>query len=205
MSHIAPSFKTGGLSSPIATVARHRQPKGLAKLWSNARWTTRISLLAFLLVLLAAIFGPMVAPYDPNAQTLLARLRPPVGFERAMAIHPLGTDQLGRDLLSRTLYGLRLTMLIALIGSLISLVVGVFCGIIAGYVRGRTGALVMAVVDVQMAVPFTLIALLAVGAQDRPRHSLAAEVITPATIERALDEIGRLRGVPIRRRRPGRS
>ena len=45
-----------------------------------------------------AVFAPLLAPYDPNAQTLLARLRPPVGFDRAIAAHPLGTDQLGRDI-----------------------------------------------------------------------------------------------------------
>ncbi|SCX18477.1 Stage 0 sporulation protein KC [Agrobacterium sp. DSM 25558] len=163
MSHIAPSLKATGLSSPVASIERRRPPKGLAKLWSKARWTTRLYLLAFALVLLAAIFGPMLVPFDPNAQTLLARLCPPISFDRAMAIHPLGTDQLGRDLLSRTLHGLRLTMLIALIGSVISLLVGVVCGVIAGYVRGRTGALVMAIVDIQMAVPFTLVALLAVA------------------------------------------
>jgi peptide/nickel transport system permease protein len=147
----------------VATQRRRGRATGLSRLWSKAGWKTRVYLGLFLLVLLTAVAGPILAPFDPDAQTLLARLRPPVGFSRAMANHPLGTDQLGRDLLSRTFYGLRLTMLIALVGSMISLVVGVTCGVVAGYVRGPVGMVVMAIVDIQMAVPFTLVALLAVA------------------------------------------
>ncbi|NTF44376.1 ABC transporter permease [Agrobacterium rhizogenes] len=123
----------------------------------------RVYLAAFGLVLALALAGPAIAPFDPNAQTLLARLRPPVGFDRAMAIHLLGTDELGRDVLSRTLSGLQLTMLIALAGSFISLLVGVAFGVVSGYFRGRLGAFLIAIVDVQMAVPFTLIALLTIA------------------------------------------
>jgi peptide/nickel transport system permease protein len=132
-------------------------------LWFKAGLMPRVYLLAFAAMLVLSIVGPSIAPFDPNAQTLLARLRPPAGFDRAMVIHPLGTDELGRDVLSRTLSGLQLTMLIALAGSLISLVVGVAFGIVAGYFRGRIGAFLIAIVDVQMAVPFTLIALLVIA------------------------------------------
>ncbi|MBZ3691925.1 ABC transporter permease [Phyllobacterium sp. R2-JL] len=152
-------------SIPLNTTAAraHRRKTGIARLWSRAGLMPRIYIAAFALILVAAIAGPAIAPFDPNAQTLLARLRPPVGFDRAMAIHPLGTDELGRDLLSRTLSGLQLTMLIALAGSFISLVVGVAFGTVAGYFRGRLGMFLVAVVDVQMAVPFTLIALLVIA------------------------------------------
>ena len=135
----------------------------LAMLWRKANWLMRLYIGLFVLIVLVALFAPLLAPYDPNAQTLLARLRPPVGFDRAMAAHPLGTDQLGRDMLSRTLYGLQLTMLIALVGSLISMLLGTALGVIAGYVRGPLGALIMALVDIQIAVPFTLIALLVIA------------------------------------------
>lgn len=135
----------------------------LAMLWRKANWLMRLYIGLFVLILLVALFAPLLAPYDPNAQTLLARLRPPVGFERAMLEHPLGTDQLGRDMLSRTLHGLQLTMLIALLGSLISMLLGTALGVLAGYVRGPLGALIMALVDIQIAVPFTLIALLVIA------------------------------------------
>lgn len=140
-----------------------RRTGSVARLWHKADLSTRICLSLFALVLLVTIFGPMLAPFHPDAQTLLARLRPPLGFERAMPAHPLGTDQLGRDILSRTLHGLQLTMIIALIGSLISLVIGVTLGVIAGYAPGKLGSAIMALVDVQIAVPFTLIALLVIA------------------------------------------
>jgi peptide/nickel transport system permease protein len=150
-------------AKPAPSARKTPARKGWSKLWTKAGLMPRLYLLAFLCVLLLALVGPALAPFDPNAQTLLARLRPPVGFDRAMAIHPLGTDELGRDVLSRTLSGLQLTLLIALAGSFISLVAGVAVGVVAGYFRGRIGALLIAIVDVQMAVPFTLIALLTIA------------------------------------------
>ena len=146
-----------------AGTTRRRRATGLARLWRKAGPLMRICLVLFAIVVLLAIFGPALAPYDPNAQTLLARLKPPVGFAKSSSAHLLGTDQLGRDLLSRTLYGLQFTLLIALIGSFISLFLGGILGIVAGYARGRVGAIIMALVDVQIAVPFTLIALLAIA------------------------------------------
>jgi peptide/nickel transport system permease protein len=135
----------------------------LRHLWSKAGFMPRLYIVTFVAVILLAIFGPMLIPFDPNAQTLLARLRPPVGFDRAMPIHPFGTDELGRDILSRTVSGLRLTLLIALLGSMISLVIGVLVGVISGYFRGRIGAFLVGLIDIQMAVPFTLIALLTIA------------------------------------------
>jgi peptide/nickel transport system permease protein len=147
--------------SPKASGNRSRSV--LPTLWRKAGWTARVYIALFVLILLVALFAPVLAPYNPDAQTLLARLRPPVGFDRAMLDHPLGTDQLGRDMLARTLYGLKLTMLIALLGSLISMVLGTTLGVLAGYVRGPVGAVIMALVDIQIAVPFTLIALLVIA------------------------------------------
>ncbi|MBL8592816.1 MAG: ABC transporter permease [Devosia sp.] len=154
-----------GLAPKARNTSRNsRRGQGtLAMLWRKANWLMRLYIGLFVLILLVALLAPVLAPYDPNAQTLLARLRPPVGFERAMLEHPLGTDQLGRDMLSRTLYGLQLTMLIALLGSLISMLLGTALGVLAGYVRGPLGALIMALVDIQIAVPFTLIALLVIA------------------------------------------
>lgn len=120
------------------------------------------ALLALALVLLA-LLAPVLAPFDPDQQKLLARLRPPLGFERANPAHWLGTDQLGRDLLSRCLYGLRLTLALALFGTLIGLVIGVALGLVAGQLGGRVDALVMGLVDIKLSLPFTLVALLVVA------------------------------------------
>lgn len=149
--------------APTLAPSRKGKPSLVATLWSRANLFTRINLGVFALVLIVAATAHWIAPFDPDAQKLLARLKPPVGFEGANAAYLLGTDQLGRDLFSRTLYGLQLTMAIALIGSLISLVLGVTLGIIAGYARGWFGGLIMAVVDIQLAIPFTLIALVVIA------------------------------------------
>lgn len=149
-----------GLGRPAR---RSKRLTSTRRLVAKSSWPRRICLILSCVVLVAAASAPVIAPYHPDAQTLLARLRPPVPFDRSMAEHALGTDQLGRDLLSRSLHGLQLTLVIALIGSLISLFLGGLLGLLAGYFRGRLGDLVMAVVDIQIAVPFTLIALLVIA------------------------------------------
>lgn len=149
--------------APTLAPSRQGKPSLVATLWSRANLFTRINLGIFALVLIVAALAQVIAPFEPDAQKLLARLKPPMGFEGANSINILGTDQLGRDLFSRTLHGLQLTMAVALIGSLISLVLGTTLGVIAGYARGWFGGVIMAVVDIQLAIPFTLIALVVIA------------------------------------------
>ena len=115
------------------------------------------------LLLVLALLAPWIAPFDPNQQKLMARLRPPVGFERALPQYWLGTDQLGRDLLSRCLHGLRLSLALAFFGGLFGLVIGVAVGLAAGLMRGVADALLMGLADVKLSVPFTLVALLVIA------------------------------------------
>jgi peptide/nickel transport system permease protein len=114
-------------------------------------------------LLLGAVFAFWLAPFDPDQQKLLARLRPPIGFERSDPSYLLGTDQLGRDLLSRCLYGLRLSLLLALFGALAGLLFGMVMGMIAGLGGGMLDGLVMGVCDVKLSLPFTLVALLVIA------------------------------------------
>lgn len=132
-------------------------------LWNAIDWPTRLVFLLAALLVLAAFAAPLIAPFEPNAQSLLSRLKPPVGFDAAKAGHFLGTDELGRDVLSRCLYGLRMTLSIALSGAVVGMMIGGTLGLLAGTAGGRTDALVMGLVDIQIAVPFTLVALLAVA------------------------------------------
>lgn len=127
--------------------------------WTGASPTQRLALIIGLALVLTAALAPLIAPFDPTDQSLLSRLRPPVGFGRARAEYLLGTDELGRDLLSRCLYGLRLTLALAALGSVIGLMIGGSLGVLAGVAGGWTEAAIMAAVDTQIAVPFTLIAL----------------------------------------------
>lgn len=134
-------------------------PTGLRTLWSEAHMVQKFALVLGVTLALAAILAAMIAPFEPNAQSLLSRLRPPLGFGDARAGHLLGTDELGRDLLTRCLYGLRLTLTLAVLGATLGLVIGGILGVLAGVASGWTDATITAAVDTQIAVPFTLVAL----------------------------------------------
>jgi peptide/nickel transport system permease protein len=135
------------------------------KLPSLGRSNMLVTAAAFLGLLLIglAILAPLVSPFEPDQQRLLARLKPPVGIAGASPLHWLGTDQLGRDLLSRCLYGLRLTLALSLFGTMLGLAIGTALGLIAGLLRGWVDALIMGLVDIMMSLPFTLVALFVVA------------------------------------------
>lgn len=142
------------------------QERGGSKLWKamkSANWLIKLCFIILIVLIVVALLAPVLASQDPNAQSLLARLRPPIGFERYREGYILGTDELGRDLYSRLLYGLRFTLLIAVIGSIISMLIGSTIGIVSGYMGGWVDNVLMALVDIQIAFPFTLMALLAVA------------------------------------------
>lgn len=137
-----------------------------SKLWTgvkSANWMIKLCFIVLAALIIVALLAPVLAPHDPNAQSLLSRLRPPIGFENYKEGYLLGTDELGRDIYSRMLYGLRFTLLIAVIGSIISMLIGSTIGVISGYVGGALDNALMALVDIQIAFPFTLMALLAVA------------------------------------------
>ncbi|EHS50513.1 ABC-type transporter, integral membrane subunit [Rhizobium sp. PDO1-076] len=115
-----------------------------------------------LFVGLTALFAPLIAPYDPYKQDLLARLAPPV-FLGGDWKHLLGTDALGRDYLSRLIYGARVSLLIGFTAALISAVIGTTLGVLGGYFGGKVDAVVMFIVSVRLALPATLVALAVVA------------------------------------------
>ena len=112
-----------------------------------------------ILVVLAALFAPLLAQHDPFHQALADRLRPPVWMKGGSADHVLGTDHLGRDYFSRLLYGARISLVIGFAVALISGTIGTFLGIIAGYFGGRTDSVVMFLVTVKLSIPTILVAL----------------------------------------------
>lgn len=115
-----------------------------------------------LIVLIGALVGPSLWPLDPIAGDLTATFRPPMAVA-AGQIHPLGTDQLGRDLLVRILEGTRLSLAIVLLAGVISAVLGTLLGLVAGYFGGWVDAAIMRLVDIQLAIPFILLILLVVA------------------------------------------
>jgi peptide/nickel transport system permease protein len=115
--------------------------------------------LAFIaLVLVTAALAGVLAPQHYTAQDLLNRLKPPA-FLGGPAQYLLGTDELGRDILSRLIYGIRVSVVVAILGTVIGAVIGTFLGFIAAHARGFVEETIMMMVDVQASVPFLIIAL----------------------------------------------
>lgn len=112
-----------------------------------------------LIVVLVAVFAPLIAPFDPYEQDLTRRLVDPVWISGGSWVHPLGTDALGRDYLSRVIYGARISLMVGIGASLISGIIGVALGIVGGYFGGRIDAFVMYLVNVKLALPGILVAL----------------------------------------------
>ncbi|HEY4200636.1 MAG TPA: ABC transporter permease [Devosiaceae bacterium] len=130
--------------------------KGRTKLWIGGA--------IMLAVILIAIFAPLLAPYDPYKQNLIARLKPPFWMQGGSFKYLLGTDNYGRDLLSRLIYGSRISLLVASASMLLSCVIGLAAGITAGYRGGRTEQAIMRLADAQMAFPDILLAIIVVAA-----------------------------------------
>jgi peptide/nickel transport system permease protein len=114
-------------------------------------------------IILAAVLAPLLAPYDPYAQDLAHRLVPPVWYAKGGWAHPLGTDQLGRDYLSRVLYGARISLTIGISVALISGLIGTALGLAAGYFGGKVDLAVTFLITVRLAMPVILVALAVVA------------------------------------------
>lgn len=141
----------------------------MASLWQFLKRMIRrqplafVGLLVVLAYLLAAIFAPWLAPAAPDEIALSERLRPPLGFEGALPHRPLGTDMLGQDILSRLLYGARISIAVGTGTVAISLTVGTVLGTLAGYYRGWLDQVLSRIADLLMAFPYLLFAILMMG------------------------------------------
>ena len=114
-------------------------------------------------VILIALSAPLIAPHDPYHQDLMNRLVPPVWDARGSWEHIFGTDHLGRDYLSRLIYGARISLLIGIGAALISGVIGTFLGVAAGYFGGRVDMVVTFLITVRLSMPVVLVALAVVA------------------------------------------
>jgi peptide/nickel transport system permease protein len=149
------------LTTDTPTSRRHARIAALYHGWlsfrSNPMAMFGLSILIFLV--LVAIFAPLLAPHDPFAQDLGYRLKP-LGTEG----HLLGTDSLGRDILSRLIYGARITLYIVILVALIAPIVGLFVGTVAGYAGGWADTILMRITDIFLAFPRLVLALAFVAA-----------------------------------------
>jgi peptide/nickel transport system permease protein len=113
----------------------------------------------FCILVVPALFAPYIAPHDPLEGYLSKRLKPPAWVIGGSWEHPLGTDPLGRDMLSRMIYGARVSLSVSLVSILMGGVVGTILGLVAGYFGGWTDALLMRLVDIAFSLPTLLLAL----------------------------------------------
>lgn len=119
--------------------------------------------LGLMAVVFAAFFAPWIAPHDPFDQDLLNRIVPPVWYDGGSWEHVLGTDHLGRDYLSRLIYGARISLIIGFATALISGVIGTVLGVTAGYFGGRIDMVITFVITTRLAMPVILVALAVVA------------------------------------------
>ena len=141
------------------------QPGRLGRFWNEARRYPLFPIALLLIILvIPALFSDLLAPHDPETGSLSARLQPPFWMEGGDTNHLLGTDRIGRDILSRIMHGARVSVTIAAIAILIAGVFGIALGITAGYWGGWVDSLVMRLVDISLSIPIILLALVIVAA-----------------------------------------
>ncbi len=125
----------------------------------RAKWPL-VALFLLCIVSFAAIFGPSIAPRDPNRQNIIARLKQPMQKDRRGQVFVLGTDGLGRDVLSRLLYGARISLMVGLFSVAVGGSLGTLLGMLAGYYGGWADDVLMRLADIQLAFPFILLAIM---------------------------------------------
>jgi dipeptide transport system permease protein len=134
---------------------RYIKRKFGARIWLSGGW------LFFLI--LVTLFAPLISPHDPLAQDLFASRLPPFWMDGAESGYYLGSDSLGRDVLTRILYGARIALIVALIASTATCLIGTILGIISGYFGGWIDLIVSRLVDIWMAFPPVLFAILLIA------------------------------------------
>ena len=118
-----------------------------------------VGLVLVVFVVLVAILAPVISPHDPAKQNIVNRLKPPFWAEGGSMEYLLGTDSVGRDLLSRVIHGSRVSLFVGLAATAASAVLGISLGLIAGFIGGKTDSVVSRVGDVQQAIPFLILAI----------------------------------------------
>ncbi|RWX81682.1 ABC transporter permease [Neorhizobium lilium] len=121
-----------------------------------------LAIATVVVILVAAIFAPLIAPYDPNVQNLLGRLKPP-GFVIRNTHYLLGSDELGRDTFSRLIYGARISLLVAFASVVLSGITGSILGMLAALYRGWVETVIMRAVDIVLSIPAILMAIITVA------------------------------------------
>lgn len=158
---VTTSRKANGDLSQLAGQTLRERPHPVKQYLSSLLRNKAAFVGAILLIVIAmsAVAAPWIAPHDPQDQSLVLRLTPPAWQEGGTWSHPLGTDSLGRDLLSRIIYGTRISLIVGLAAVVIQGVIGITLGVAAGFYGGRIETIIMRITDVQYALPFIVLAI----------------------------------------------
>jgi peptide/nickel transport system permease protein len=205
-------MKTAAATPDVALAAQvSAQPRrwrvSLQRVW-RFKWGV-LAAAVLLLIIATAVCAPWIAPYSPITVDIQHRLGPPAWMDGGARTHLLGTDQIGRDLLSRMIYGGRVSLVIGITAVVISSSIGVLLGLAAGYFAGRIDWAIMTVINVMLTFPFVLLALaviavlgpslvnmiIVLGVADWPLYARVIRAETLAIREREFVLAGRALGM----------
>jgi len=144
------------LARPVASGPRRELELTLKRLWRNKGATLGVFIL--LVVIAAALFSTYITPHDPTFRDIARRLKPPM-HQQDGQLFLLGTDAVGRDILSRIIFGTRITLIVGLASVFFAGSIGVLIGLLSGYFGGWFDTLVMRIADIQLAIPFMVLAI----------------------------------------------
>lgn len=158
---LEPARRASPPSAGASKRARRRSTaRRVFKSLLRAKWPL-FAFVVLIVVSVTALIGPRVAPKDPNRQNIVTRLQPPMQPDRTGKVTAyLGTDGLGRDVLSRLLYGARVSVIVGFSAVFIGGLIGTSLGVTAGYFGGRLDSIIMRLADIQLAFPFILLAIM---------------------------------------------
>ncbi len=133
--------------------------KRILKVLKKSTLTAKIGLIICFLWVLCAISAPLLSPYEANDGNIMERFIPPVWCEGGTPEHILGTDEMGRDVLSRLIYGSQISLVVGIMAVFVSFIIGTTLGLISGFFGGAVDAVIMRIVDVMLSFPFIFMAL----------------------------------------------
>lgn len=153
------------LDAPAVAAPSGTPPHPAREFWSyfSANKGAVAGLVVIVVVLVCALFAPLIAPHNPDLTNNAVFLKPPFWQEGGSFSYPLGTDAIGRDILSRLIFGARLSLVIGLAVVALAIVIGVVLGLVAGYFKGMADIAIMRLMDILMTMPSLLLAIVIVA------------------------------------------
>ncbi len=150
---------TAGTGSRKDPMDRHPTLEQLSQLWRNKTAVAGL----IVLFIAAAVFAPHISPHDPLETNLYDQLKPPFWHEGGTSKHLLGTDDLGRDILSRLIYGARISLMVSVVSVGLAFVFGTLIGAVSGYKKGKLDNAIMRLMDIILSFPYILLAIVIVA------------------------------------------